>query len=51
MCGLTLIQDADSVYKVAKTKAWAKANDLSLLTLPRVSPDFSILELMARFLK
>ena len=50
-CGLTLIEDADSAHKSAKTKAWAKANDLSLLTLPGVSPDFSILESMARPLK
>ncbi|TVY57689.1 hypothetical protein LCER1_G002685 [Lachnellula cervina] len=49
--GLTLIQDADSAHKSAGTIAWAKKNHLPLLTLPGVSPDFSILETLAHPLK
>jgi hypothetical protein len=49
--GFSLCQDADSAYKSKETLAWAKERDLSLLTLPGVSPDFSILELLAHSLK
>jgi DDE superfamily endonuclease len=49
--GLTLIQDANSAHKSKATQAWAKEHGVSLLTLPGVSPDFSILESMARSLK
>ena len=49
--GLTLCQDADSAHNSRATIAWAKKHDLSLLTLPGVSPDFSILESMAHPLK
>jgi hypothetical protein len=45
--GLTLCQDADSAHDSKETKAWAKKNSLDLITLPSVSPDFSILESMA----
>jgi hypothetical protein len=45
--GLTLCQDADSAHNSKATIAWAKKHSLSLLTLPGVSPDFSILESMA----
>lgn len=49
--GLTLCQDADSAHDSKGTIAWAKNNNLPLLTLPGVSPDFSILESMAHPLK
>jgi hypothetical protein len=49
--GLTLCQDADSAYISEVTKAWAEEHNLPLLTLPGVSPDFFILELMAYPLK
>jgi hypothetical protein len=49
--GLTLCQDADSAHDSKETKAWAKKNSLRLITLPGVSPDFSILESMAHPLK
>jgi hypothetical protein len=49
--GLTLCQDADSAHTSKSTIAWAKKNDLPLITLPGVSPDFSILESMAHPLK
>jgi len=49
--GLTLYQDTDSVHNSKATIVWAKKNGLSLLTLPGVSPDFSILESMAHPLK
>lgn len=49
--GLTLCQDADSAHNSRVTIAWAKKHNLSLLTLPGVSPDFSILESMAHPLK
>jgi hypothetical protein len=49
--GLTLCQDADSAHTAKGTEAWAKKNGLSLITLPGVLPDFSILESMAHPLK
>jgi hypothetical protein len=45
--GLTLCQDADSAHKAGATLRWAKEYDLLLLTLPGMSPDFSILESLA----
>jgi hypothetical protein len=38
-------------YLSEGTKAWAEEHNLPLLTLPGVSPDFSILESMAHPLK
>jgi DDE superfamily endonuclease len=49
--GLTLCQDADSAHTSEVTKAWAEEHNLPILTLPGVSPDFSILESMAHPLK
>jgi hypothetical protein len=49
--GLTLCQDADSAHTSKATLAWAEKHDLPLITLPGVSPDFSILESMAHPLK
>jgi hypothetical protein len=48
---LTLCQDADSAHISEVIKAWAEEYNLPLFTLPGVSPDFSILELMAHPLK
>lgn len=45
--GLALCQDADSAHKAGATLRWAKEHDLPVLTLPEVSPDFSILESLA----
>jgi len=49
--GLTLCQDADSAHTSKATLKWARDNHISLITLPGVSPDFSILESMAHPLK
>lgn len=49
--GLTLCQDADSAHDSIATREWAKKHDFPLLTLPGVSPDFSVLESMAHPLK
>jgi len=49
--GLTLCQDADSAYTSKATIAWAQKHGLSLLTLPGVSPDLSILEIEAHPVK
>jgi transposase len=49
--GLTLCQDADSAHTSKATLTWAKKNNISLLTLPGVSPDLSILETLAHPLK
>ena len=49
--GLTLCQDADSAHTSKATLKWAKDNHISLITLPGVSPDFSILESMAHLVK
>ena len=45
--GLTLCHDADSAHTSKATINWAKDNRIPLITLPGVSPDFSILEAMA----
>jgi hypothetical protein len=49
--GLTLCQDADSAHKSKGTLKYAQDNGIKLITLPGVSPDFSIVETMARPLK
>jgi hypothetical protein len=49
--GLTLVQDADSAHICRATTSWAQKHGLSLLTLPGVSPDLSILESMANPIK
>jgi hypothetical protein len=49
--GLTLIQDADSAHTCKATTAWIQKHGLSIITLPGVSPDLSILELMANPIK
>ena len=48
---LTLCQDVDSGHIAGTTLKWAKENNFSLLTLPGVSPDLSILESLASPLK
>jgi hypothetical protein len=49
--GLTLCHNADSAHTSKATVKWAKDNGVSLITLPGVSPDFSILESMAHPIK
>jgi hypothetical protein len=49
--GITLCQDVDSAHKSNVVKDWADKNGFSLITLPGVSPDFSILESMAHPIK
>ena len=49
--GLTLCHDADSAHTSKATIKWAKDNGIHLITLPGVSPDFSILEAMAHPIK
>ena len=49
--GLTLCHDKDSSHDSRGTKAWIKKHDLSVITLPSMSPDFSIFELIASTLK
>ena len=49
--GLTLCQDADSAYTSGITLKWCQDNNLPLITLPGVFPDFSILESMAHPIK
>jgi hypothetical protein len=49
--GLTLCQDTDSAHISRGTAAWVKQHGLSLLTLPGVSPDLSILETEAHPIK
>jgi hypothetical protein len=49
--GLTLCQDADSAHTSKGTLKYAQEHGIKLLTLPGVSPDFSIVETMARPLK
>jgi hypothetical protein len=44
---LTLCHDADSVHTSKATEKYCKDNQIHLITLPGVSPDFSILESMA----
>jgi hypothetical protein len=45
--GLTLCHDADSAHTSKATIDWAKDNRIPLITLPGVSPDFSILKAVA----
>ena len=49
--GLTLCQDADSAHTSKATLKYAEDSSIKLITLPKVSPDFSICETMARPLK
>ena len=49
--GLTLCHDADSAHTSKATINWAKDNRIPLITLPGVSPDFSILEAIAHPIK
>ncbi|XTI82909.1 hypothetical protein V2W45_1226812, partial [Cenococcum geophilum] len=49
--GLTLYYNADLAYISKAIIKWAKDNGVSLITLPGVSPDFSILKLMAHPIK
>jgi hypothetical protein len=49
--GLTLCHDKDSAHDSKGTEAWIKEHNLSVITLPGVSPDFSIFESMACTLK
>ncbi len=49
--GLTLYQDADSAHTSKATTKYARENNIKLMTLPGVSPDFSIAETMARPMK
>jgi hypothetical protein len=48
---LTLCQDHDLAHNSKETLKWANDNNISLITLPGVSPDLSICETMARPLK
>lgn len=49
--GLTLCHDKDSAHDSKGTKAWIKKHDMDVITLPGVSPDFSIFESIASTLK
>lgn len=49
--GLTLCQDANLAHQSKATLEWANNNNLPLITLPSVSPDFSIAKMMANLLK
>ncbi|KAH7418803.1 hypothetical protein BKA64DRAFT_564688, partial [Cadophora sp. MPI-SDFR-AT-0126] len=49
--GLILIHDSDSAHLSKETDNWVKANNLRVLTLPGVSPDFSVFESLAAPLK
>lgn len=49
--GLTLYQDADSAHTSKATQKYARENDIKLITLPGLSPDFSIAESMAQPIK
>lgn len=49
--GLTLCHDKDSSHDSKGTKAWIVKYNLSVITLPSVSPDFLIFESMASILK
>jgi hypothetical protein len=44
---LTLCHDKDSSHDSKGTKAWIVKHDLFIITLPGVSPDFSIFESIA----
>ncbi|PQE18261.1 hypothetical protein CJF30_00010973 [Rutstroemia sp. NJR-2017a BBW] len=49
--GITLCQDVDSAHKSEETKDWIDEHEFPMITLPGVSPDFSILESMAHPIK
>jgi hypothetical protein len=49
--GLTLCHDVDSAHTSKATEKYCTDNQISLITLPGVSPDFSILESMAHPIK
>jgi hypothetical protein len=49
--GLILCHDKDSAHDSKGTQTWIKEHDLPIITLPGVSPDFSIFESMACTLK
>jgi hypothetical protein len=49
--GLTLCYDADSAYTSKATLKFVEENNIPLITLPRVSLDFLILELIAHPIK
>ena len=49
--GLTLCHNTDSAHTSKVTIKWAKDNGVSLIILPGVSPDFSILESIAHPIK
>ena len=49
--GLTLCQDADSAHCSHATLIWMERNSMDVITLPRASPDLSILESIAQQLK
>jgi hypothetical protein len=49
--GLTLCHDADSAHTSKGTQDWCKQNGLLVITLPGVSPDFSIFETLAHPVK
>jgi hypothetical protein len=49
--GLTLCQDADSAHTSKATEAFCRKNHIDFITLPGVSPDFSIFETLAQGLK
>lgn len=49
--GLTLVQDKDSAHKSKKSLNFIKKIGMEVITLPGSSPDFSILETMARTYK
>jgi len=48
---LNLYHDADSIYISRAIKKYYSDNQIPLITLPGVSPDFSILESMAHPIK
>jgi hypothetical protein len=49
--GLTLIQDADLAHTYRATTSWLQKHGLSIITLPGISPNLSILEPMAALIK
>ncbi|PVH68381.1 hypothetical protein DL98DRAFT_522798 [Cadophora sp. DSE1049] len=49
--GLILVHDSDSAHLSEETTRWVKSNNLKVLTLPGVSPDFSVFESFAAPLK
>ena len=49
--GLTLYHDADSAYTSKKTTKYCLDNKIPVITLPKVSLNFSILESIAHLIK